>query len=344
MSKIRHSLSARSWRIALLRAFALLGLVAGGSASAVAATQPPPGAEAITIEMQPIPLDPRQGQSSVGELDYLAGYELSSTDGGWGGFSGLAVSRDGTRLIAISDVGLWLDAHLVNSGDRLTGIDKATLAPMLDANGARLLGKSMSDAEGLSYDIDGSLLVSFERTGRLWRYGVETDMEAAVAEPEPSPLDNAPLPDNGGAEAVVALADGTILILTEGAPRGASDATGWIGRQGKWSTLRWARTGLFRVTDAALLPNGDLLVLERRYTQIGGPAARLSVVRRAAIEPNARLSGREIALIKLPMNVDNFEGLAVRAGSSGTLIYLISDDNRSPVQRTLLMEFRWLAH
>ena len=44
------------------------------------------------------------------------------------------------------------------------------------------------------------------------------------------------------------------------------------------------------------------------------------------------------------MNVDNFEGMATRQGSTGTLIYLISDDNRSPVQRTLLMEFRWLAH
>jgi len=39
--------------------------------------------------------------------------------------------------------------------------------------------------------------------------------------------------------------------------------------------------------------------------------------------------------------VDNFEGIAVRQDSNGdTLVYIVSDDNYSPLQRTLLLQFR----
>jgi hypothetical protein len=39
-------------------------------------------------------------------------------------------------------------------------------------------------------------------------------------------------------------------------------------------------------------------------------------------------------------NIDNMEGLAVRRGPKGeTLLYILSDDNYSPLQRTLLLMF-----
>jgi hypothetical protein len=45
-------------------------------------------------------------------------------------------------------------------------------------------------------------------------------------------------------------------------------------------------------------------------------------------------------MIVPPASVDNMEGLAVREDAGGTIIYLISDDNFNPIQRTLLMKFR----
>jgi len=65
------------------------------------------------------------------------------------------------------------------------------------------------------------------------------------------------------------------------------------------------------------------------------------VVARAAIRPGARLVGRTLAELAPPLTVDNFEAAAARAAPDGaTLIYLLSDDNQSFLQRTLLFQLR----
>ena len=46
--------------------------------------------------------------------------------------------------------------------------------------------------------------------------------------------------------------------------------------------------------------------------------------------------------IEKPATVDNFEGLAALPGKNGVVrFYLISDDNFSSSQRTLLLAFDW---
>ena len=57
----------------------------------------------------------------------------------------------------------------------------------------------------------------------------------------------------------------------------------------------------------------------------------------AALRPGATVSGQEIAILAPPLDVDNFEGVATRTGPHGeTLIYLVSDDNFQPLEKTLL--------
>jgi hypothetical protein len=54
----------------------------------------------------------------------------------------------------------------------------------------------------------------------------------------------------------------------------------------------------------------------------------------------ARVQGRELARLAWPALQENFEGIAVRPGADGrVLLYLISDDNFLPIQRTLLLQF-----
>ena len=49
----------------------------------------------------------------------------------------------------------------------------------------------------------------------------------------------------------------------------------------------------------------------------------------------------ELAQITPPISIDNFEGLAVfPEEKGGAIIYILSDDNFSPFQRTLLQQFR----
>lgn len=55
---------------------------------------------------------------------------------------------------------------------------------------------------------------------------------------------------------------------------------------------------------------------------------------------------RELATLRPPLTVDNFEGLAVREegaeANRRTFLYIVSDDNFSSGQRTLLMKFEVL--
>ena len=188
---------------------------------------------------------------------------------------------------------------------------------------------------------DGSYLVSFEHHHRIWRYPPALHLGAARAQPLHLPDRLRRLPQNGGFEAMAPLADGSLLLVFEKLRNDRGDFVGWIWRQGGASELSYAATGLFHPTDFALLPGGDVLALERRFTLVGGASARLQRISKTQIRAGARLEGREIARLELPLTVDNFEGLAVGEESSGSLsVYLISDNNFSIWQRTLLMQFR----
>ena len=299
-------------------------------------------AEPLEIDADPVPLNPRdREQSRIDRIHYLAGFELRSDAAHWGGLSGMRLVGNGGRLLAISDLGFWITFALRHvDGGRLISVGEGFMAPLLDETGAPLAGKRRADAEALARGTDGSLLVAFERDHRIWRYGPAGDPFQATAKPMDPPKGIEELPGNGGIEAMAVLGPERILLLSEEGTDAAGDVRGWIGSPGDWAALSVVRTGRFKPTDLALLPDGDLLLLERRYSPVGGPAARLSILPATEIRPGARLIGQPIAELVLPLSVDNFEALAAApAPGGGTLIYLLSDDNRSMLQRTLLLQF-----
>jgi len=95
----------------------------------------------------------------------------------------------------------------------------------------------------------------------------------------------------------------------------------------------------FKATDAALLPDGRLLVLNRRADWLEGAGAALTVIEPASVRPGAVLEGREIARLQWPLIVDNMEGLSITRENGRTIVWLVSDDNFNPLQRTLLLKF-----
>ena len=73
---------------------------------------------------------------------------------------------------------------------------------------------------------------------------------------------------------------------------------------------------------------------------IGGFASRVVRLSPGAARPGALLSGREVGRLEAPGLTDNFEGIAVGARSDGAHdVYLLSDDNFTILQRTLLLQF-----
>ena len=77
----------------------------------------------------------------------------------------------------------------------------------------------------------------------------------------------------------------------------------------------------------------------------GPPGSGKSTLALKLIDRAATLvgdDGVELARLAPPLTVDNMEGISARQDSAGrTLIYLMSDDNYSVLQRTLLLMFEY---
>ncbi|MFQ5765294.1 MAG: esterase-like activity of phytase family protein [Rhodospirillales bacterium] len=311
-----------------------LGLAAGwawGLAPLTAA------AEAIAVTATPVPLnagDP--GQTALGPLRYRGGLHLRSENPDFGGYSGLGVSEDGRRMIAVSDRGQRLSARLAyDRAGNLVGLEGAEVGSLSGRQGFPLMDAPEWDAEAMSPGVEGEIIVAFEGRHRLWRYLPGR----TIPEPLPPPAELAAMPANNGIKALTLLADGRLLALTPGV-RGRVDAIGWVSDPDGWSVLTYNSTQGYIVSGAATLPGGDVLVLESLWVLRGGNAVRLKRVPGRTITAGALIAGETVAELRAPLTVDNFEAVEARRGPKGeVLVYLLSDDNFNADQRTLLMMF-----
>ncbi len=300
--------------------FAIL-LLAGGAAG-----------EPLAVDSEPVPLVRGEpGEARVGFLIFRGGVRLDAHDPRFGGLSGLIVSDHG--ITAITDAGHWITGRLIYEDNRLVAVDDTHIFPLRDATGAALQGKREGDAEEVVRAPDGGLLVAFEGRHRIVRYA-GPDSAGIPVWPE---LDLSHLPSNKGIEAMTPLGDGGFLALSETASDDNKPA-GWLisalGEEG----MDYPVHEFFKPTAAALLPSGQVLVLERGYSLLAGVKARIMEIAppRAGVPANPR----EIARFEPPVTVDNFEALAVfQAPDGGMALLIASDDNFNPLQRTLLMMF-----
>ena len=296
----------------------------------------------VTFSSRSVPLDPDDPRHDrVGRLSWRGGIEIAAPGSRFGGLSGLLVSADGARLLAVSDRAYWLAADLVyDTSGRLAGVAEGEMGRLRDESGKALSKRTLRDAESLAFLPDGTLLVSFERSHRLWRYDLDDRRPTGSARPWPAPDGLSEAPSNGGLEALTELSDGGLLALTEDLDAG-DGKIGYLWRDGAWSRLTYLPEPDFKPTGASRLPGSDdILVIERRVSTFSGFHVRLVRLAAGDIQPGARLKGEELARWGAPLTVDNFEGLATRRGADGEiLIYLLSDDNFSLFQRTLLLMF-----
>lgn len=300
----------------------------------------------VAVRSAALQLNPEQPeQDRLGALRYVGGLVLASDDPRFGGYSGLAVDPDGKGAWAISDLGHWLRLEFALSGDGVpTAVTAARLLILRDANGRAMQRKADNDAEALRRLAGGTWLVSFERWHRLWIYE-QPGGRAVMHLPLPPTADRQP--NNGGFEAAAVLPDGGLLLFSEDMLHGGEqDGAAWLQRRGNWQSRVWPVSDGFKPTDAAILPpggrdGGDVLVLERYFTPVSGPKARLRRVAASQLDRRQALAPTTLAEWARPVSVDNMEGLdARRAASGATLLYILSDDNRNSLQRTLLMVFR----
>ena len=313
----------------LIRAGIYFALVFGVSACAVAKSTP----------VISYPLDVEVGtlvQGPNAELVYRGGVELNSTDPRFGGLSGLMVSEDGSELLAISDRGWWVGGNLLYDNNKnLLGLNEVFILPMKSMPNKKRGKEYTLDAEALTKSGDGTFVVAFEREHRLWEYS------GLFSSPRPIKVFDkiVQLPFNSGVEALVWLGPGILLGIAEG---GFSDQQ-FLGFQTHGNEVfefSYSHDNHFRPSDAVALDGGGVLILERGYTKALGVSARLMLLSSKEIEASTTLTSQLLVDLDSPLPLDNFEGLAQITGRNReTLIYIISDNNYSSLQRTLLLMF-----
>ncbi len=288
--------------------------------------------------------EPRNpGKSRFGQLTFRSGLVLSSSHSRFGGLSGLWRSRAGTELVAITDNGFWLTAKPAYRDGRLIGLAQAELAPILGASGRPLSRSRYYDTESLSI-VDGVAYVGVERTHDILRFDWARHGVEARARRIATPRELKRLPNNRGLEAIGIVPAGqplagAVVAIAERSG-GEDEATqGFIlgGRQPATFLVR--RHDGFDITDLAFLPEGDILLLERWYRPLAGVRMRIRRVAGASLRPGAVLDGRILIEADLGQEIDNMEGLCVHQDEGRTVLTLVSDDNFSFLQRTVLLEF-----
>ena len=153
--------------------------------------------------------------------------------------------------------------------------------------------------------------------------------------------------ENTGPEAMVRLADGRFVVLSEGArewlfPR-THEALLFPGDpvRDPGAAQRFVVDGPdgFVPVDMAQLPDGRVLVLMRTliWPMPMRFAGRIVIGDPAQIRPGGTWHLTEVARLASSLPVDNFEGIAVTPRADGKLtVWLMSDDNQTVLQRTLL--------
>jgi hypothetical protein len=197
--------------------------------------------------------------------------------------------------------------------------------------------KSDRDVESLV--VHGSeAWVGYEQANAIWRYDRRRfDPRSSAAPPVMREWS-----DNAGPEAMVRLRDGRFLVFAEG-HGGDSEAVLFAGDPSAAGTpalrLRYRPPEGYRITDAALLPDGRLVLLNRNVGLFAGFTARLTVAVWPRLADRALIAGREIAAFEGSVTRDNLEALSVTREGARTILWIASDDNYNPLQRTLLMKF-----
>ncbi len=325
-----------------------LGAILVGIGSALPASAQ--GLEPIDLDARPIAhFQFASDAEFFGQMEYRGGLELRSAAHDFGALSGLDYDPATNSIVAVADTGHWLTGTLVEENGRLVGLTDARMGPMLDDTGEPLGAKWNADAESVRL-IDGpdgpAALVSFEQANEVRRFAMP-DLGTARASLVDMPEQIDRLRANRGLEAIaVAPAAGPLggatVLLAERYLDVNNNHRGWIvgGPEAGAFTIR--RIGSYDITDADFAPNGDLFILERLFSIGEGIGMRIRRIAAGTLEPGALVDGIVVMEADLRHQIDNMEGLVIRENAVGeTIVMLVSDDNHSILQRTLLLQFAW---
>ncbi len=252
---------------------------------------------------------------------------------------------DGASFLAVSDIGRLWRGRIVYDGIRPVGIADSEMGPFLSADGKPLGARRWYDTEFIAID-GGTLYVGIERVDQIVRFDYGRAGLLARGQPIPVPPEFKNLPYNKSLECLDIVPKGlplagTLVAVTERGLDAQGNLLAFLIKGTSFAGFTVKRSDDFDVSDCAFMPDGDLLILERSFSYWRGIAMRIRRLPAAAITAGALADGPVLIAADMGYQIDNMEGLSVHRGADGALVLtIVSDDNFSLLQRTLLLQFK----
>ena len=200
------------------------------------------------------------------------------------------------------------------------------------------------DTESIA--LDGALVyIGIERVNQIVRFDFGKDGTRARGQVVAAPPGVRKLPNNKGLESLVMMPRGlplagTLIAISERGLDSDGNLLAFLIGGPTPGQFSIRRTKDFDISDAVLLPSGDLLVLERKFSLLTGMVVRIRRMPLKSVAPGVTIDGPSIFDADLGYEIDNMEGLDAHIGADGaTVLTMVSDDNFSMIQRTLLLQF-----
>ena len=301
-------------------------------------------AESIAIIEHPeITIEDDRGNELI-QLQAVAELSNISTNGlRISELSDLAWNKDENLLHALSDNGYLLSFRPVFKDEQLHDLLLINGFALHDNKGKKLRWKK-SDSEGLTLinsdnhvQGDTQYIVSFERHPRVIQYNREGFIEKQIEIPEKLGNRLNYRSENKSLESVVMHEQYGLMIGTEYSLKGEDKTQlGFYTLDGKFRSFP-AHFPDGALTGLAITEDNSLLAIERIY---GGLLAGFKIALHHLHIVNDRLEDKVIARF-LPSEGyfnDNFEGIVKYKKD---FYFMISDDNNHPLQRTILIYFKY---
>lgn len=296
-------------------------------------------AERLSTPMRIYVGTPPQGIRPMGTVTIAGESEAGTTITG---ISALAWDGDERLLYALTDNGVL--HHLRPGFDRDRRLVSVTLEATyrLSDGSGEPLQKTQSDSEGMfalnadnGVSGDTELVVSFEKVPRIMRYSPRGEYLSAYVLPTRLRDQDAYSSDNQMLEAVTLHPEKGILAMAQRPMKGRRTQLLHALSGESWEYLMESDKGN-GVTAMEALPDGRIIFMERAWHSLLSPLVvtlkegRFTSAGKLEVKVLARLDSSK------GWTLDNFEGLTRHQGNR---FFMVSDDNKAMLQRTLLFYF-----
>tara|TARA_X000000368_G_scaffold314372_1_gene251995 strand:+ start:545 stop:1456 length:912 start_codon:yes stop_codon:yes gene_type:complete len=267
------------------------------------------------------------------ELNLFGSKILKYEDDDFGGISGLTISKNGENFVMISDKSFFFKGKIIRDNlNKITDLKILEKGKLSSSKGEILTGKNI-DSESIVKINRNGYYISFESNNRIMYH--ETLKSPGKFMPKHSDFNK--LLFNDGIEALAIKENGELYAIPELPPKGKDYHPIYKFNNNEWSIIDEIKIDQgFKVVDAEMIDDKNLITLERKFSFYDGFKIRL---RRIIFEKN-NIKNSEILLESLPWEYYNFEGLSKWKDSNGKIyLTLISDNQFSPLLKTEVREF-----